>query len=69
MILLTPVNDEELTMMWEANCADLDAAQKCATAYLAMAGSKFKKATVLSNWKSPLSWRQAIAPIINNFNL
>ena len=56
-------------MMWEANCADVEAAQQQATAYLAMAGPKYKSATVLSNFKSPLAWRQATNRIVNNFNL
>ncbi len=69
MILLTPKNDEELSMMWEATCKDVDAATQQAIAYLAMTGSKFKSATVLSNYKSPLAWRQATDRIVNNFNL
>lgn len=69
MILLTPKDDEELAMMWEANCADVEAAQQQATAYLAMAGPKYKSATDLSNFKSPLAWRQATNRIVNNFNL
>ena len=60
MILLTPKDDKELVMMLEANCADLEAAQAQATAYLVMAGP---------NFKSPLAWRQAANRIINNFNL
>ena len=69
MILLTPKDDDEKTMMWEANCSDVEAAQQQATAYLAMAGPKYKYATVLSNFKSPLAWRQATNRIVNNFNL
>ena len=69
MILLTPKNDEELSMIWEVTCKDVDAATQQATAYLDMTGSKFKSATVLSNYKSPLAWRQATARIVNNFNL
>lgn len=69
MILLIPQDDNELTVMWEANCKDVEAARNQATAYLAMAGQKYKKATVLSNFKSPLAWRQATDSIVNNFNL
>ncbi len=69
MILLTPESDADLSMMWEANCTDVDAAKAQATAYLAMAGPKYKSATVLSNFKSPLAWRQATERIVNNFNL
>ena len=46
-----------------------DVARNQAIAYLAMAGSKYKKATVMSNYKSPLAWRQATDSIVNNFNL
>ena len=69
MILLTPKDDNELSMMWEANCKDVDAAEQQAKAYLAMAGPKYKYADVLSNFKSPLAWRQATNRIVNNFNL
>ena len=69
MILLTPEDDDELSMMWEANCKDVDAAEQQAKAYLAMAGTKYKSATVMSNYKSPLAWRQATARVVNNFNL
>ena len=69
MILLTPATDEELVTLWEVNCKDVDAAKQQAVAYLAMAGKRMKSATVLSNWKSPLSWRQAIDKVENNFNL
>lgn len=41
MILLTPKDGNELSMMWEANCKDVDAAKEQATAYLAMGGSRF----------------------------
>lgn len=47
----------------------LKLAQQQATAYLAMAGPKYKYADVLSNFKSPLAWRQATNRIVNNFNL
>lgn len=69
MILLTPCDDNDLSVMWEANCKDPEAAQQQATAYLGMAGKKFKSATVFSNYKSPLAWRQATDKIVNNFNL
>ena len=69
MILLTPEDANEKLMMWEANCTNIEAAQQQATAYLAMAGPKYKSATVLSNFKSPLAWRQATNRIVNNFNL
>lgn len=69
MILLTPKDDDGLAMMWEANCKDVDAAQQQAKAYLGMAGTQYKSATVLSNYKSPLAWRQAIDKVVNNFNL
>lgn len=69
MILLTPEKDSELAMLWEASCKDIEEANKQATAYLAMAGKKYKSATVLSNFKSPFAWRQACDKIINNFNL
>ena len=69
MILLTPEDDNDLSMMWEANCKDVDAAKQQATAYLAMAGTKFKSATVTSNYKSPLAWRQATDRVVNNYNL
>lgn len=69
MILLTPEDENEKLMMWEANCTNVEAAQQQATAYLAMAGPKYKYADVLSNFKSPLAWRQATNRIVNNFNL
>lgn len=68
-IILTPASEEGLLFQWDVNCRDVNAAKEEATAYLAMSGDKFKSATVLSMWKSPTSWRQAIEPIINNFNL
>lgn len=68
-ILLTPSSEDDLFYEWEVNCKDVEAAKESATAYLAMSGSKFKFATVLSQWKSQSSWRQATARICNNFNL
>ena len=68
-IILIPACDDDLVYEWEANCKDVEAAKEQATAYLAMSGDKFKSATVLSQWKSPSSWRQAIGRICNNFNL
>ncbi len=68
-IILNPSDDNDLVYEWEVNCKDVEAAREQATAYLAMSGEKFKYATVLSQWKSPLSWRQAIGRICNSFNL
>lgn len=48
---------------------NIASSQQQATAYLAMAGPKYKYADVLSNFKSPLAWRQATNRIVNNFNL
>lgn len=69
MILLSPEEDSELAMLWEASCKDVEEAKKQATAYLAMAGKKYKFATVLSNFKSSFAWRQACDKIFYNFNL
>lgn len=68
-IILVPVNEEDLVYEWEANCKDVESAKEQATAYLAMTAPKFSYATVLSQWKSPTSWRQAVDRIYNNFNL
>lgn len=69
IIILTPANDEDLVHGWKVNCKDVDAARDQANAYLAMAGSRFKDAIVLSHWKSETAWRQAKHKICNNFNL
>ena len=68
-IVLTPSSDEELLYQLDITCRDGAEAKNQASAYLAMSGSKFKSAVVLSQWKSPISWRQAFDPITNNFNL
>lgn len=68
-IILTPNSDEDLMYQWDITCRDIEQAQAQAKAYLGMSGTRFKSATILSSWKSSTSWRQAMNPIINNFNL
>lgn len=69
-ILLVPSNEEDhLYYEWDVCCKDVQAAKEQATAYLAMAGDKYKSAVVISPWKSSTSWRQALGQICNNFNL
>ena len=68
-ILLTPAEEEGLDTIMDINAKDIDAAKSQATAYLLMLGGKCKCATIFSEWKSSTSWRQAIDPIVYNFNL
>lgn len=70
---VTLINKSFITLLMK-DCKEdqsykVNAARNQAIAYLAMAGSKYKKATVMSNYKSPLAWRQATDSIVNNFNL
>lgn len=68
-ILLIPTAEDDLIYEWETHCKDLEAAKSQARAYLSFAGDKFKSATILTQWKSELSFRQATDIIFNNFNL
>lgn len=68
-IVLTPSDSEGLLTIMDITARNVDAAREQATAYLAMLGNQCKSATVMSQWKSPLSWRQALDPIIFNNNL
>ena len=68
-IIFCPLNDEDLFYEWDITCRDVEEAKNQASAYLGMSGTKYKSALVLSPWKSQTMWRQAIDPIVNNFNL
>ena len=68
-IILVPADNDELYHEFEASCKDVDAARQQATVYLVMQQGRYKEARVLSQWKSQISWRQAIAPIVYNNNL
>ena len=68
-IILSPESDDDLLYQWDVRCRDVNAAREQATAYLIMSGTRYRSAIVLSPWKSQTSWRQAIAPVYNHFNL
>ncbi len=68
-ILMIPSDPEGLMHEFDYNCRDVDAAKDYAAFQLGMSGSIYKEARVLSAWKSSASYRQAIDPIVNNYNL
>lgn len=68
-IILIPEKREDLVYEFDTSCKDIPAAKDYATFHLAMHSGKYKEAHVLSQWKGENSWRQAIDPIVYNFNL
>lgn len=69
IIILIPSDKNELTYALIHKAKDLDAARAFAEVNLVMNGGRFKEATILSRWKSDLSYRQATDSIIYNNNL
>lgn len=68
-IILIPQNRKELIYEFEHSCQNVDAACDFAKVTLVMNGGRYREARILSRWKSDLSFREAVDPIIFNNNL
>jgi len=68
-IVFVPSSNEDLFYEFENNFRDVNAASDFAKATLVMNEGRYKEARVMSRWKSDLSFRQAVPPIIYNNNL
>ncbi len=68
-IILIPQDSKELIYEFEHCCQNVDAARDFAKVNLVMNGGRYREARILSRWKSDLSFREAVDPIIFNNNL